>query len=141
MDYYENEYNNNSESKNDNTVDLGAAIDTVTEETEKLGGRAALVDKFGHKTVELLKPFTYGGNTYTVIDMDFNSLCGLDYMRISDEMAAQRQDASNPVTNLRYQVKFAARAAHVGSDVIEHLPAADFNAVVTAAKYFLLVTG
>lgn len=123
------------------TNTISDALNTVKEMQEKLGGRKTLVEQFGHATVELLEPFRWTGNEYTVIDMDFRSMKGRDLIAVSDELAAEGQKADNPGSNLRYQIKFAARAAHIPSDVIENLPAADFNAVTQAARLFLLVTG
>lgn len=115
--------------------------DEVKDAKEKAGGQESLVRRFGHETLRLSKPFTWCGKTYEELDMDFEALTGLDMEAIDDEIGAMGLRGTIPAYSRKYQRMLAAKAAKVPSDVIEHLPLADYNAVVNAAQNFLFVTG
>lgn len=113
----------------------------LEEETEKVGGRESLIRRFGHETVRLSSPFQWCGKTYEELDMDFEGLTGRDMEAIDDEIGAMGLRGTLPAYSRKYQRMLAAKAAKVPNDVIEHLPLADYNAVVNAAQNFLFVTG
>ena len=110
-------------------------------EIERLGGRANLIKTFGSVEIKLVKPFTFCGKTYDALTMDFEGLTGKDMEDIDDELSIMRKTVQEPRTSRLYQRMLAAKAAGVGSDLILSLPLADYNAVVGAARNFLIVTG
>lgn len=103
--------------------------------------REELLQKFSHAHHKLSKPFTYCGETYEELDMDFESLTGRMIESIDDELAAMNININTPSASHRYQRMVAARAAKVPSDMIEALPLSDYNAITNAARFFLIVTG
>lgn len=108
----------------------------AAEAVEKAGGRENLIKQFGTAHVTLSAPFTWCDKTYKEINLDFERLTGTDMEAIDDELGAAGLNGVSPVGSRRYQRLLAARASGVPSDVIEHLPLADYNAVVTATRYF-----
>lgn len=121
--------------------ELTAAQEARERAEKKAGGRAAVVRQVGKMEYRLTEPFEWCDITYEKFDLDFMGLTGVDMEAIDDQMAAANRAVSAPAQSRRYQKLLAARAAHVPSDVIEHLPLADYNAVTTMARNFLLVTG
>ena len=91
--------------------------------------------------IHLSKPFEWCDEVYKKLELDFDGLTGVDMEAIDDEMLAMNLLVGAPLASRRYQRILAARAAHVPSDVIEHLPARDYNAVITATRRFLQATG
>lgn len=125
----------------DESKSLDKMEERLEEETEKLGGRESIIRRFSHETVKLSKPFEWCGKTYEEIDMDFEGLTGQTMEAIDDEIGAMGLRGTIPAYSRKYQRMLAAKAAKVPSDVIEHLPLVDYNAVVNAAQNFLFVTG
>jgi hypothetical protein len=122
----------------DNIVDIAEKHE---EEEKKLGGRKALIQKFGVTDVELSAPFEWCGDTYETVHLNFAAMTGADMEAIDDEMAAMGITVESAARSRRYQRIFAAKAGSVPSDMIEKLPVADYNAITNAARLFLLVTG
>lgn len=91
-------------------------------------------------TIKLSKPFTYEGKTYEEITMDFEGLTGRDIEAIDDELAAFGIVIPNPNISHKYQRLLAARAAGVPSDMLNALPAQDYNKITFTARRFLLAT-
>lgn len=87
------------------------------------------------------KPFEYEGKTYKELTFDFEKLIGTDMIAIEDEMAAVGQYALSPEISTSFLSKMAARAAGVGSDVVEHLPLRDFGKIKNESRNFLISTG
>lgn len=87
------------------------------------------------------KPFTYEGKTYEKLTFDFEHLTGRDIIKTDEEMAASGKFAISPEVSRDFQQKLAARAAGVGSDVIEAMNAADFMRITNFARNFLLDMG
>ena len=121
--------------------DTGELADELEEATEQAGGRGTLVKRFGAAEVELSAPFEWCGKVYTQISMNFEGLTGRDMEAIDDEIGVMGLRGLMPAYSRMYQRMLAARASGVPSDVIEHLPLVDYNAVITAAQNFLFVTG
>lgn len=121
--------------------EVSETADRRDKEIERLGGRARLVEKFGKQTVDFTKPFEWCGKTYDRMDMNFEQLTGADMEAIDDELSAMGRQVPTPRVSRIYQRMLAARAADVPADMIEHLPLADYNAVLTAAMVFLTITG
>lgn len=121
--------------------DTGKLADELGEAIEEAGGRSALVKRFGTADVELSAPFEWCGKVYTQISMNFEELTGRDMEAIDDEIGVMGLRGLVPAYSRMYQRMLASRASGVPSDVIEHLPLVDYNAVITAAQNFLFVTG
>lgn len=115
--------------------------DQLEDAVEKAGGREKLIRRFGTVTVTLSKPFEWCGKTYEEINMNFEGLRGRDMEAIDDEIGVMGLRGMVPAYSRMYQRMLASRASGIPSDVIENLPLADYNEVVTAAQNFLFVTG
>jgi hypothetical protein len=121
--------------------DVAEKDEQVKDLTEKLGGRAALAEKFGKATIELSKPFSWCGQTYEKVEMDFEGLTGRDMEAIDDEIGMNGLRGVVPAYSRIYQRLLAAHASGVPADAIQAMPLVDYNAIVRAAEYFLIVTG
>ncbi len=62
-------------------------------------------------------------------------------MAIENEMAAVGEYALSPEISTSFLYRLAARAAGVGSDVIENLPIRDFGKIKNKSRDFLISTG
>lgn len=118
---------------------------TTTEETKEVQGNVTESDTEkeadkGYKHV-LEKPFTYEDKTYKEFTFDFEKLTGKDMIAIESEMAAVGEYALSPEISTSFLSKMAARAAGVGSDVIENLPLKDFGKIKNKSRNFLISTG
>lgn len=100
----------------------------------------AAEESTGITTITLSKPFTYEGKTYEKFDLDFTALTGRDFTAIEVECAAVQKVIIAPSLSTQFLYRMAAKAAHVGSDIIIALPIADFNRVRSAARSFLMKT-
>lgn len=96
------------------------------------------VDFYKHVFKE---PFEYGGATYTELAFDFAKLTGRDMVSIDNEMQMNNEYALAAEISRSFLCKMAAKAAGIGSDVIEALPLRDFNRITNAARSFLIETG
>ena len=72
---------------------------------------------------------------------DFEHLKGRDMVAIENEMQGASEYALAPEISTSFQSKMAARAAGIGSDVLEAMPLKDFNKITGAARRFLLDSG
>ncbi|MEA5057774.1 MAG: phage tail assembly protein [Anaerotignum propionicum] len=95
----------------------------------------------GVYTHKFKKPFEYAGATYKELTFNFERLTGNDMISIETEMATRSQYALAPEISRNFQSKMAAKAAGIGSDVLEVMPLVDFNKITNAARDFLLNTG
>ena len=115
--------------------------DDLQKAIENVGGRKALAARFGVADIELSKPFEWCGVVYEKVHLDFASLTGRDMEAIEDELEARGIRTRYPADNRRYLKTLAAKAGKIPADAITNLPAADYNAIVNAAQYFLTFTG
>lgn len=90
---------------------------------------------------EFKTPYTYEDKTYTKLVFDFEKLIGTDLVAIENEMAAVGEYALSPEISTSFLYRMAAKAAGVGSDVIEHLPIRDFGKIKNKSRDFLVSTG
>lgn len=90
---------------------------------------------------EFKTPYTYEDKTYTKLIFDFEKLIGTDLVAIENEMAAVGEYALSPEISTSFLYRMAAKAAGVGSDVIEHLPIRDFGKIKNKSRDFLVSTG
>ena len=82
------------------------------------------------------KPFEFEGKTYDKLTFDFE-----DMIAVENEMAAVGEYVLSPEISTSFLSKMAARAAGVGSDLIEHLPIRDFGKIKNKSRDFLVTTG
>lgn len=87
------------------------------------------------------KPFEFEGKTYDKLTFDFEGLLGSDMIAVENEMAAVGEYVLSPEISTSFLSKIAARAAGVGSDLIEHLPIRDFGKIKNKSRDFLVTTG
>ena len=122
----------------------GAAEAAALELTQTDGEnpvQAAENDAAGDYTHTFKKPFEYEGKTYEELTFDFEHLKGRDMVAIENEMQGASEYALAPEISTSFQSKMAARAAGIGSDVLEAMPLKDFNKITGAARRFLLDSG
>ena len=86
-------------------------------------------------------PFEFEGKTYDKLTFDFEGLLGSDMIAVENEMAAVGEYVLSPEISTSFLSKMAARAAGVGSDLIEHLPIRDFGKIKNKSRDFLVTTG
>lgn len=108
-------------------------------ETQKAGGRKAIISAFDKAEIEFVKPLTWCGKIYEKASLDFSKLTGVDMEAIDEELG--NESPAFPAQSRKYQKLLAAKASHIPSDAIEHLAAADYNAVIHAAQLFLVYSG
>lgn len=113
----------------------GNVIHLTTPEKPK---EAATVGVYVHK---FGKPFKYEGKTFETLNFYFERLTGRDMIAIENEMQAMQEYALAPEISRSFQSKMAAKAAGVGSDVLENMPLNEFNKITNAARDFLISTG
>lgn len=87
------------------------------------------------------KPFEFEGKTYDKLTFDFEGLLGSDMIAVENEMAAVGEYVLSPEISTSFLSKMAAKAAGVGSDLIEHLPIRDFGKIKNKSRDFLVTTG
>lgn len=109
---------------------------TTTEAEKKPAG--ANVGVYTHK---FKTPFEYSGAIYEELTFNFERLTGRDMVAIETEMQMNNEYALAPEISRNFQSKMAARAAGIGSDVLDAMPLPDFNRITNAARDFLLSTG
>ena len=81
------------------------------------------------------------GKTYDKLTFNFEGLLGSDMIAVENEMAAVGEYVLSPEISTSFLSKMAARAAGVGSDLIEHLPIRDFGKIKNKSRDFLVTTG
>ena len=122
----------------------GAAEAAALEMTQPAGEnpvQAAENDDAGVYMHTFKKPFEHEGRTYEELTFDFGRLKGRDMVAIENEMQGMSEYALAPEISTSFQSKMAARAAGIGSDVLEAMPLKDFNKITGAARRFLLDSG
>lgn len=120
-----------TENKQETAEETKAEVAVVTDsDTPK--------DAYVH---EFTKPYTYEDKTYEKLVFDFEKLIGADLVAIENEMAAVGEYALSPEISTSFLYRLAAKAAGVGSDVIEHLPIRDFGKIKNKSRDFLISTG
>lgn len=87
------------------------------------------------------EPFEYEDKTYKELVFEFDKLKGKDIISIQNEILSTGGTTTAPELDTTFQAKFAAKAAGIGSDVIENLPAKDFMRVTSRTRNFLLGLG
>lgn len=133
---------NNAEIGAENAAGGAEALTHVTtttaEESPAKATESADVSVYKHT---FKKPFEYEGRTYEELTFDFGRLKGRDMVAIENEMQGMSEYALAPEISTSFQSKMAARAAGIGSDVLEAMPLKDFNKITGAARRFLLDSG
>lgn len=133
---------NNIKKINESTAKFAAEATVAAEPTtDTTAAENATAGDTGLYTHTFRKPFTYEDKTYKTLEFDFESLSGRDMVAIEAEMQANSEYALAPEISTSFQSKMAARAAGIGSDVVEAMSINDFNRITSAARRFLLDTG
>lgn len=117
------------------------ATNAVAAETTAATTEKATDGDTGVYTHKFRKPFEYAGTTYEEMTFDFERLTGRDMVSIETEMQSRNEYALAPEISRNFQSKMAAKAAKIGSDVLDAMPLNDFNKITNAARDFLLSTG
>ena len=115
--------------------------EAVTRENTRGPERDSTESDTGVYTHVFKKPFEYEGRTYTELTFNFERLSGRDMVSIETEMQMANEYALAPEISRSFQGKMAAKAAGIGSDVLEAMPLKDFNKITNAARSFLIDTG
>ena len=128
-----------------NIAEIGAeqatgAAEAAPTSTPEAAGKATGGD-VGVYTHKFKRPFEYSGATYTELTFNFERLTGRDMVAIETEMQMNNEYALSPEISRNFQSKLAARAAGIGSDVLDAMPLPEFNRITNAARDFLLSTG
>ena len=118
-----------------------AAAEAVTHDMTAEAVNEPVQAGTGVYTHTFKKPFEYAGETYTTLTFDFEKMTGRDMVSIETEMQMNNEYALAPEISRNFQSKMAARAAGIGSDVMDAMPLPDFNRITNAARDFLLSTG
>lgn len=124
---------------------------TAAESAQNAAGAAEAVTHYavnepvqadaGVYTHTFKKPFEYAGETYTTLTFDFEKMTGRDMVSIETEMQMNNEYCLAPEVSRSFQAKMAAKAAGIGSDVLDAMPIKDFNRITNAARSFLIDTG
>lgn len=117
---------------------------TAAESAQNAAGAAEAVTHDMHAGVythTFKKPFEYAGETYTTLTFDFEKMTGRDMVSIETEMQMNNEYCLAPEVSRSFQAKMAAKAAGIGSDVLDAMPIKDFNRITNAARSFLIDTG
>ena len=117
---------------------------TAAESAQNAAGAAEAVTHdmtAGVYTHTFKKPFEYAGETYTTLTFDFEKMTGRDMVSIETEMQMNNEYCLAPEVSRSFQAKMAAKAAGIGSDVLDAMPIKDFNRITNAARSFLIDTG
>jgi hypothetical protein len=117
----------------DKTAAEGAA--TIAE------GEAVKKNDKGTYSHKFKTPYEFEGKKYEVLNFYFGGLTGKDMIAVETEMTANGEYALAPEISTGFLCRIAARAAKVGSDVIENLPIGEFSKIRNAARDFLLNSG
>ncbi|MCF8018318.1 MAG: phage tail assembly protein [Vallitaleaceae bacterium] len=110
---------------------------TNTPETKKNaaeGANGVYVHKFN-------KPFECEGKKFETLNFYFNKLTGRDMIAIEAEMQAMGEYALAPEISRGFQCRMAAKAANIGTDVLEGMPLPEFNKITNAARDYLISSG
>lgn len=86
-------------------------------------------------------PYVYEDKSYSELQFDFEKLTGTDLVSIENEMAAVGEYVLSPEISTSFLCRLAAKAAGVGTDVIEHMPIKYFIKVRNMSRDFLVNTG
>lgn len=83
-------------------------------------------------------PFSFEGKTWESMTFNFEKLTGRDIEKVEQEMHQENYNMIVPEVSKIFQTRIAARAAQVGSDVIQSLPLKDYTKITGEARNFLL---
>lgn len=84
------------------------------------------------------KPFEWQGKKYETLAFDFDSMTGRDFIAIDKEITMKGSTAIVPAFSVPFLIALSARAAGVGSDMLEAMPIYEVNKIFTKARNFML---
>ncbi|WP_068775776.1 phage tail assembly protein [Paenibacillus sp. FJAT-26967] len=99
------------------------------------------VEEADERIYKLSRPFTFEGNEYTELTLDFEKLTGNDLLSCERQMqliTGASEYVPMKQISQAYQAVVTARAAAVPVELIQALPAKDFSKVTLRASTFLL---
>ncbi|WP_217562789.1 phage tail assembly protein [Paenibacillus sp. GbtcB18] len=105
-------------------------------ETKKQGINEAADDR----VYKLSRPFTFEGQEYTKIILDFDKLTGKDLLSCEQQLKSiigPQEFLPVKGVDSRYQAIVASRASGLPYEFFEELPASDFSKVTQRAQNFL----
>lgn len=115
--------------------------ENITEENE-IGVSAEETETVSAKNTpniyKLSAPFTYEGETYNEINLDFKKLTGNDILKSEKEILIKedRYIVSHEI-DTSFLINLAAKAAKINDEVLYALPANDFMAIRRRTQRFL----
>ena len=74
-------------------------------ETQKAGGRKAIISAFDKAEIEFVKPLTWCGKTYEKASLDFSKLTGVDMEAIDEELG--NESPAFPAQSRKYRYSSA----------------------------------
>lgn len=101
-------------------------------------------------TRKLKKPFTYENKTVEELHFDFSTLSGEDTIAIAGELNRRMKNLILPHLSWEFMTLMAVRACTdrgandlrvVDEKFLKALPMGDYNAIIGAARNFLLLSG
>lgn len=115
--------------------------ENTTEETEisvAAEGTETVSAKNDPNIYKLSAPFTYEGETYSEISLDFKKLTGNDILKSEKEILIKedRYIVSHEI-DTAFLINLAAKSAKINDEVLYALPANDFMAIRRRAQRFL----
>lgn len=87
--------------------------------------------------ITLSKPLQHKGQALTEIELKLEEMQGRDLIEIETQMNAEGKFLVTDFSKA-YQLKIAAKSARIPAEVLENLPARDFNKIVSAVQLFLV---
>lgn len=87
--------------------------------------------------IALSKPLQHKGQALTEIELKLEEMQGRDLIEIETQMNAEGKFLVTDFSKA-YQLKIAAKSARIPAEVLETLPARDFNKIVSAVQLFLV---
>lgn len=91
--------------------------------------------------VKLTKPLRHKGAELRELDVDVEGLTGRDLLDVEQEIFRSGKILVMADFAKVYLIRVAARAARIPVEVLEQLPARDFNAVTNEVQAFLTGSG
>ena len=88
--------------------------------------------------IKLSRPFSHKGVDVKELDLHLDALTGRDLVEIESQLSAAGKVITLADFSKLYQSRVAAKAAGIPVEVLENLPARDFNKIVSSVQAFLL---
>lgn len=93
------------------------------------------------KIIKLTEPITVGNEELKEIELDFDSLRGLDLLEAEKEARALGDESVMLALSMQYQAAVAAKVSVLSYDDVLNLKGNDFTKVTNAVFTFLMKRG